>query len=171
MIGAQTGYQPDRLQEHDRGFLQSTFTAMAEHKIAVHPDFKIDVVNIHPRYGARDFFKETKGAHLIVLCFVFNPDPREIPKIPHHLHPDHQRGRLISVDHFKAGIWHDNALRLGATFVSTVIGEYSSYQDDHISEVNHTHFLNVANSQFEKVNNHDNHDKLTLLRRKANVFP
>lgn len=72
MVGAYPG--EEGLPDAQDGFrLAKTLRLLRHCHIPLHPEFEVDVVNIPPAHGGRDFLKETKPADVIVLCFLFTP--------------------------------------------------------------------------------------------------
>ena len=163
LVGAKTHRDnPDRLTDRDRSHLYHAFSAATQLNIAIHPDFEIDVVNIHPAYGGRSFLKEQTQADMAVLCFVFNPEPDDIPHVPYHSDPVHE-DRFTDIDQARPNIWHDSAVRVGAKIVTTIIGDDAGYSGGHITEINHRHFLNVPDAQFVQMDNFDQRYGLTTM--------
>lgn len=167
LVGAKNDDEnPEQLSLNDRDHLRTTFDAMVNFGIPVHPDFEIEIANIRPEYGGQDILKRTAETDLLVYCFVHNPDPAKKVAVPFHTNPSLHRDFLISAHHFDRNVWHDSADRMQAKLLSVIIGPFSSYMNDHIAEINHRHFLRVADSRFEKLNNYDGHHLHTLLKRK-----
>lgn len=168
LVGAKTKTNhSDALTDRDRGHLYAAFHAAAQLNIPLHSDFDIDVVNIHPAYGGRSFLKETAQADrpvdMVVLCFVFNPDPADRPAVPYHADLNYG-DRFIDEQQSWSGVWHDSAVRVGAKIVTTITG--NAHGSGHITEINHRHFVNVANSQYVQRDNFEQHNTLTTLCRR-----
>ena len=117
MVGAYPG--EEGLPDAQDGFrLAKTLRLLRHCNIPLHPEFEVDVVNIHPAHGGRDFLKETKPADVIVLCFLFNPPSH--PEL-YMEEPQHVGIHAISTHHLSATAWHDSAVRVGAKII-TVFG-------------------------------------------------
>lgn len=117
MVGALPGENglPDDVDAYR---LVQTLNLLNKCHIPLHPTFEVDVVNIHPDHGRRDFMNETKPADVVVLCFIFNPR-----MCAGYYMKDHAAKGLhaISKHHHEHGAWHDSALRVGAKII-TVFG-------------------------------------------------
>lgn len=108
----------DMLSDIDGGHLEQTLYMLHENRIAVSPDFTVEIVNIHPAYGGRDFLTETKQADLVIMAWVNNGAILS-----------HKASPLSDLK----GIWHQSAIRVGAKALSVVsydsseVGPYEFY--------------------------------------------
>lgn len=108
----------DVLSDMDAGHLEQTLYMLHENRIAVSPEFTVEIVNIHPAYGGRDFLTETNQADLVIMAWVNNGAILS-----------HKSSPLCDL----RGVWHQSAVRVGAKAISVIsydsseIGPYQFY--------------------------------------------
>ena len=135
--------QTGNLSCHDECHLEQTLFALHSNEIAVDPDFRLEIVNLHPAYGGRDFLTETAPADLVIMAWVNNMNML-----------GHRSSPLKDL----RAIWHDSAVRVGAKILSVI-----SYAH---TEVGPSHFYpSAAESQFEIVTR-NREAMLSLLKRR-----
>lgn len=141
------GAHPDRYglpsDEPDSWRLELGMQILADCGYPIAPDFDIDIINIQPVYGGRDFLKETKPTDVVMLCWVFNPlDGAEaIDAYNTPLSGDF----MISPTHFLPHSWYSAAQRTDAKIIMV-------YGDDGGTEVGPNRFLpNKTGSLFTAI--------------------
>lgn len=162
MIGATTDAANEALLSlYDERFLYATVDALLKQGIALAPDFNIEVVNLDPAHGGRNYLEEATACDLAVFCFIYNlPETSLSAGKPEF---------GVAARHFERNIWHDTAARSGARFLSVLIGDQSSVYDSGLRDLGPGHFL-PGNGAFEQINNHDYATPQTLLKRRDYQF-
>ncbi len=104
---------------NDIDAIEDLFARLSLAGIPLHHEPEFDIVNIDPKFGGRDFLKETDGeADLIISGFIFNP-PKE--ELKNYISPSPVFSQLmVSRDHFEPSIWHDRAVALKAKMIAVV---------------------------------------------------
>lgn len=100
----------EELSCQDECHLEQTFCALKENGIAVDTDFTLEIVNLHPAYGGRDFLVETASADIVIMAWVNSEN-----LLSHRSSPLKDIGN----------IWHDSAVRVGAKIVSVISYGYT----------------------------------------------
>lgn len=79
------------------------------------PDFEVDIINIQPVHGGRDFLAETQPTDVVMLCWVFNP--LDGPESGYDYNTPLSGNYMISPDHFSPRSWYEAAKRTEAKIV------------------------------------------------------
>lgn len=149
------------ISDNDHLYLATTFLRLNHHGIAVSPEFDLDIINIHPDFGGRNFHEETQQTDLAIFCMIFNPPEYQKTSFNKDLHL--QGIFAISAQHHNRDVWHDSALRVGAKILS-VFGGYHT-------EINGNHFRRFNDPQFDVFDQGEVSWEATLLKHTSYELP
>lgn len=69
---------PHGLRGNDKSFFEVAIPYLAESEVPVDPDFRIEICNLDPAYGGKDFLEYDAQIDLILFMFLLSPEPKDV---------------------------------------------------------------------------------------------
>jgi hypothetical protein len=111
-----------RLYREDVAKLRNAVMMARAQGATFSPETKVAIANLSRDSGGEDFLGGGMKADMILMCFLFNPPPRD--------EQDREGYYAVSPRHHEPGIWHDSVVKAGAKAL-WVVGGWSEINSDH----------------------------------------